>query len=196
MINLLPAERKKAYLFARRNSIILRAIVGLAIGFTVLVLIVGGSLLFLQRETDNFKDSIAISKSDLQKQDEAETIARVQDISNSLKLVVNVLEQEVLFSELLKQVGAVMPSGTVLRNLSLNGDLSGALDLEAGAIDQNSASQVLINLKDPSNQLFKNADLVAITCSGTDPAYPCTVILRAEFSNDNEFMLLSKERQE
>ena len=196
MINLLPPERKQAYLFARRNSLVLRSIVGLAVGLALLFVITGGSLLFLQRETENYKDSIAITKSDLQKQDEAETIARVKDISNSLKLVVSVLEQEVLFSELLRQVGAVMPSGTVLRNLSINGDLSGALDLEAGATDQNAASQVLINLKDPRNQIFKAADLVAITCDGTDPAYPCTVTLRAEFTADNAFMLLSQGRQE
>lgn len=195
MINLLPPERKQAFLFARRNSIVLKTLFGLMAGFSILVLIVGGSVLFLQQETENYKESIAISKSDLEKQDEAQTVARVQDISNSLKLVVNVLEQEVLFSKLLKQVGSVMPSGTVLKNLSLNGDLSGALDLESGAIDQNSASQVLINLQDPSNQLFKNADLVAITCDGTDPAYPCTVTLRAEFTADNSFMLLSKEQQ-
>lgn len=196
MINLLPPERKEAYHYARRNNVALKAIIGLLVGLSLLVLIVGGSVLFLNNETDDFKDSIAISKSDLEKQDEAKTIERVQDISNSLKLVVNVLEQEVLFSELLKQVGAVMPSGTVLRNLSINGDLSGALDLEAGAINPNSASQVLINLKDPANQLFKTADLIAINCNTTDPAYPCTVILRAEFAADNDFMLLSEESQQ
>ena len=88
-----------------------------------------------------------------------------------------------------------MPSGTVLRNLSINGDLSGALDLEAGATDQNAASQVLVNIQDDNNKIFKNADLVAITCDGTDPAYPCTVTLRAEFTADNSFMLLSEDRE-
>jgi hypothetical protein len=196
MINLLPPEHKQAYLFARRNSVVVRAITGLTVGLAVLLLVIVGSLWFIQQETENFKNSISSTKADLKEQDEAATIARVQDISNSLKLVVSVLDQEVLFSELLRQVGTAMPSGTVLRNLSINSDLTGALDLDAGAVNYNSASQVQINLKDPKNQVFKSADIVSITCDGTDPAYPCTVSLRAEFSNDSAFMLLSRDRNQ
>lgn len=194
MINLLPSEKKQGYLFARRNTIALRFIVGLSIGLVGIAVVVAGGLWFIGQQTDDYSEAIASSKATLAKQNEASTISRVQGISDSLTLVVKVLNQEVLFSELLRQVGAAMPSGTVLRNLSLSSNLTGALDLEAQATDFKTASQVQLNLKDPKNRIFTSADIVSIKCGGTDPTYPCTVILRAQFSADNAFMLLSNQR--
>ena len=195
MINLLPPETKQTFMFARRNAFLVRYLSGLLIGVAALAISVVIGLVLLQQETNNYKDSIAAAEADLKAQREEETIARVKDISNSLKLVVDVLEQEVLFSKLLRQVGAIMPSGTVLQSLSLDSELSGALDLQAGAVNYNAASQVQINLSDPDNGIFTKADLVSITCGASQEtgAYPCLVTLRAEFGQDNQFMLLSAQ---
>lgn len=195
MINLLPPERKESYLFARRNATMIRAIVGLAIGLSLLLLAIGASTWSLQDEAEKYNNAIVSSQTSLAKQDEVATIARVQDITNTLKLVVKVLSQEVLFSELLRQIGTVMPNGAVLRTLSLNGDSSGVINIEAGAINYKSASQVQINLKDQKNKIFKSSDIISIDCTSVDPDYPCTVTLRAEFAPDNSFMLLSTSRK-
>jgi hypothetical protein len=89
-----------------------------------------------------------------------------------------------------------MPQGTVLEDLSLNNELTGALDLRAGAVDYKSATQVQVNLQDAKNSVFERADIVNIKCGSNadndkpDP-YPCEITLRALFSKDNNFMLLS-----
>jgi hypothetical protein len=196
MINLLPHDTKQTLVFARHNTYLIRAIIGLAIGLAVLAVVVAGSYFVLQQQANDYDRSIKEAEASLKAQNEAATIKRVQEISNSLTLVVDVLEEEILFSELLRQVGAVMPSGTALQNLSLSGGLSGAIDLQAVAIDYNSGSQVQINLEDPANQIFAKADLVGIDCNGReDLRYPCIVTLRAQFSDDNDFKLLSTSRK-
>lgn len=197
MINLIPPAVKKQFLFARRNTFLVRYAVGAGIGFLIVVAVIVAGYLFLRQEISSYNDSIATAEAELAADKEKETIARVNEISSSLKLVVNVLGEEVLFSELLRQVGAAMPSGTVLQNLSLSSELSGAIDLQAGAVDYTSASQVQLNLQDPENRIFDTADLVSISCDdgADDSQYPCTVVLRAQFTKDNGFMLLSKQRE-
>lgn len=192
MINLLPHDTKKGLLFARRNTFLVRSIFGIIVGICILSGVIAGSYIVLNQQTNNYKASIAEAEALLKEQNETETIARVQEISNSLNLVVGVLGEEILFSELLRQVGAVMPAGTALQNLSLSGQLSGALDLQAVAVDYDSATQVQINLEDPNNGLFEKADLVGIDCNGRDdPIYPCVATLRAQFNDENDFRLLS-----
>lgn len=194
MINLLPPAVRKEFVFARRNTFLARYLVGAGIGLAMVGIVLMAGLFLLQQESQSYQDSIAESENQLKAQNEQQTISRVNEISDSLKLVINVLGQEVLFSELLRQVGAVMPSQTVLQDLRLSNELSGALDLQAGAGDYTAATQVQLNLEDPQNRLFDRADIVSITCDGTDPLYPCTVTLRALFSKDNAFMLLSDKR--
>ena len=196
MINLLPPDSKKTFFYARRNTQLIRFVIGLTIGIVGLLVIIGASMLYLQQETKAYEEAVSTTKAELKKENEAQTVQRVQDISNSLKLVVSVLEQEVLFSKLLRQVGAVMPQGTVLEDLSLSNELSGALDLRAGAVDYRSASQVQVNLQDTKNSIFDRADIVNIKCSSSADAdkpdpYPCEITLRALFSKNNNFMLLS-----
>lgn len=194
MINLIPQDIKKDLKFARRNTYLVRYMIGAGVGFVAVLLVLIAGYVFLQQEARSHRDSIAASEAQLKAANETATINRVQEISNSLKLVVDVLGQEVLFSELLRQVGAAMPSGTVLQNLSLSSELSGAIDLQAGAEDYTSASQVQINMQDPNNQIFDKADIVSIDCNVDDPRYPCTVTLRTQFTKDNVFMLLSEQR--
>ena len=196
MINLLPPDSKKTLFYARRNTQLIRFVIGLSIGILGLLVVIGASVFYLQQETKTYEEAVSSTKAELKKENEAETVQRVQDISNSLKLVVSVLEQEVLFSKLLRQVGAVMPQGTVLEDLSLNNELTGALDLRAGAVDYRSASQVQVNLQDSKNSVLQRADIVNIKCDSSadndkpDP-YPCEITLRALFSKDNNFMLIS-----
>lgn len=194
MINLLPNDRKQEYLFARRNTSLLRFIIGVLIGiiFVIFVILFGYTL--ISSETKAYNDAVKSSASKLSSQDEQQTIAKVKEISNNLNLMVKVLNQQVLFSELLKQLGAVMPNGTSLKNLSLNESLAGKLDLEVAAIDYASAAQAQINIQDPSNKLFKSADTIYINCTQKDPVYPCLALIKTTFAPDNSFMLLSKNQ--
>lgn len=197
MINLLPPGSKSTLVYARRNTQLVRFVIGIGIGAVGILLVVGVSLLYLNQQANSYKDSIAAAEAELAEQKESKVIKEVQGISDSLNLVVDVLGQEVLFSELIQEIGTVMPSGTILEDLSLSNELSGALTLQAGAVNNASASQVQVNLRDPKNNIFSEADLESIQCSQPEPdspePYPCKVSIRALFAKGNRFMLLSKE---
>jgi hypothetical protein len=113
----------------------------------------------------------------------------VEAISNNLKLVVKVLSREVLFSKLLTQIGSTLPKGAVLTSLNI-AQTTGAIDLEAGAIDYDSAAQIQANLRDPNNKIFSKADLVSIQCTGSS-AYPCKVQIRAQFASNNPYLFIN-----
>lgn len=200
MINLLPSDIKKSLSFAHHNTKLIKVIIGLSVGIFGIVIILFAGHFYLQQEVNSAKSSISTSEKSLKDQQETATITRVQDISSSLKLVVNVLSQEILFSELLREVGGVMPPRTVLQDLRLSSELDGAVDLQAGAKDYDSATQIQVNLEKIPGSVFEKADLVNVTCKADENTpqnpYPCQASLTAIFSKDNNFTLLKPKKKE
>ncbi len=195
MINLLPPETKKEIMYARRNTKLLRWSSAIMVVIVGIALIVGFGSLYLKKSTNSYTAQLADTQQQLKSQKLEETNKRVQEISNSLKLVTQVLSREVLFSKLIQQVGAAMPSNTVLTNLQIN-KLQGGLDLSAQAVDYKTATQIQINLQDPANKIFAKADILNIACSangtGTlNSKYPCTVQIRALFNANNPFLFIN-----
>lgn len=197
MINLLPDELKSTLSFARRNTRLRhKAFVMLAvIGLLMLVSFFG--ILYINRATNSFDKQIAAAKESLEAQEQDKINTQVKDLTGNVKLVVQVLNREILFSKLLKQIGSVMPRGSSLTSLSIN-QLQGGIDLQAVATDYQTATQVQVNLKDPNNKIFASADIVNIQCAtdtaGLIPAnsqYPCAIKIRALFTKDNPFLFIS-----
>lgn len=198
MINLLPPEVKENMHYARKNTHMRRWAAGLFFCILATGLIVGAGYLYLQQTTRTFAAQVQQGNEQLKAQKLKETQADVQDLTDSIKLVVQVLSREILFSKLLTQIGAALPSGSVLSELSIN-KVQGGIDLRAIATDYQTATQVQVNLRDPKNKIFETADIVSIQCSNqpTDPAaprtkYPCTIQLRALFAKDNAYTFISK----
>lgn len=194
MINLMPTPQKQAIYYARRNTVILNWLAGLGLALVGVVVIISGSLFYLRQDSSTLKTSIDNDKKHLSAQKEEETLARAEEMSGNLKLAVDVLSNEVLFSRLLQQLGLVLPRGTVLQSLSLSSNIaSSGINLEISAVDYESGSRAHVNLNDPDNGIFERADLEGITCSeadSSDPAYPCQVSIRALFGADNPFLLI------
>jgi Tfp pilus assembly protein PilN len=112
--------------------------------------------------------------------------------------MVGVLSKQVLFSELLVQLGSITPPNVVLTNLSISQTAS-AIDVTARATDYNSAAQLQANLADPDNKIFSSADIVDISCSsasaeGLAAAYPCTGTVKALFVKDNPFLFINTNK--
>lgn len=195
MINLLPPTVKEGYHYARSNMLLRRWVVSFVVAFVGLGAIITYGLLNLQQATNTYTARIADSQAVFEKQKFAETQATVLDISNSFKLVVKVLGQEVLFSQLIKQIASTIPANANLLGLNIN-QVQGAIDISAVATDYNTATQVQVNLADPDNRIFSKADIVNITCSGSAAAnadYPCTVNIRALFAANNPFLLINSK---
>ncbi len=192
MINLIPSGRKQDILYARRNTKLLHWVIALsAVIIGTVTIVVGGHFYIAAAISHNNKQVTETTQS-LKEQKMDDTQKQVQDFSNNLKLIIQVLSQEVLFSKLLKQIGAVMPSSSVLSTIEIS-QVQGGIDLSASAKDYDTATQIQVNLQDPQNKLFDKVDIVSVSCTKPTPGqpYPCAVTLRALFAKNNAFTFIN-----
>ncbi len=197
MINLLPPQSKENMVYARRNTRLRHWAMGLFLSILGIIVIVVAGQLYLQSSIHSYAAQVEQGKNQLKAQNLEDAQSKVQDLTDSLKLVVQVLSREILFSKLLAQIGSALPNGSVLTSLSIN-KVQGGLDLQAAATDYQTATQVQLNLQDPNNKIFEKADIINIQCSTpaaskSDPVksqYPCTVQLRALFASNNPFSFI------
>ena len=195
MINLLPPDTKRAYYYAQSNEKLARWVFALMIGFIGLGAIGTYGWVTLHRATATNDSKVAFAENQLTQEHQAAISQQVQTISGDFTLVVKVLSQEVLFSKLLTNMAAAMPAGANLTNLTITNTAGGTgLDIKAEATNYTTASQVQVNLADPTNGIFSKADLVSITCKSSpqNPQYPCGVDLRAEFAKNNKFLFINQ----
>ncbi len=196
MINLMPPAKKSEIIYARRNSFLIRWLMGICLAALGIALITGAGLFYLKQDSKSHQDSIRDTRALLAEQKEAETIKRAEEMSGTLQLAVDVLSKEILFSKLLQKIAQVIPPGTVLKSLSLDSELQGGLDLEVSASSYATGVRAQVNLADPNNGIFERADLGDVTCL-TNPEeptdYPCTATMRALFDQDhNAFLKLNQ----
>lgn len=190
MINLLPPDLKATYRYAQRNVVLVRWVVAFGFSLAVFAALSTAGLIYLHQADQSYLADIAAKQSNLKAQDQIAIQGQVKDISDSLKLAVQVLSKEVLFSKLLTQLATVIPSNTVLTDLSID-ESQTALDISAQTANYNAATQLLVNITDPTNKIFSQADIVNINCGSTDPQYPCTVTIRALLAADSPFLFIN-----
>lgn len=192
MINLLPPDLKETYRYGRRNRALAHWLTTMSLCLAGAVVLAGGGYIYLNMSIHSTQQQITDTQKQLQSADQASIQKQVTDISNNLKLAVQVLSKEVLFSQLLKQLASVTPNGAILTGLSITQAETG-IDLSAKTTDYKSATQLQVNLTDPKNQIFSQADIVTIDCSGAggDPNHPCSVTIRALFAKNNPFLFIN-----
>ncbi len=200
MINLLPTEAKQDIVYARRNTVLRGWIIALLFATVLIAGVVMAGQLYMQNSIRSMNKQVQLGNEQLEAQNLTKTEKEVGDLTNSLKLVVQVLSRQILFSKLLSQIGAGLPNGAVLTQLSIN-DTQGGIDLSAATSDYQTATQVQINLQDPANKIFEKADIVNVQCASAAAAaananYPCTVQVRALFAKNNPFLLITKGAQQ
>lgn len=196
MINLMPPEAKEAYRYAQRNVSLLNWVVAAALSLAGIGIIGTYGWLTMRQNIMTSNQEVSSTERALEEADLKGTNQRVTDLSNSLKLAQQVLSQEILFSKLLKQMATALPNGANLTGLNI-ADVSsgGALDVTAVATNHTTATQVQINLADPTNQLFARADIQSITCDETSESrYPCKITLRAQFAQKNPFLFINQKQ--
>ena len=194
MINLLPTDHRQKIFYARRNTSLRSWIIAVLVVLAGMIIVVGAGFFYLQREVNRQTVSLEESKKQLQDQKIDEVRAQIDEISGNTRLVIQVLQREVLFSEVMRQIGAALPPNTALTQISLEDQVKGGITLTASATDITAASQIQINLDDPANKIFAKADLESISCEGTElPDYPCTVQIRALFNDKNPFVYIPPE---
>lgn len=194
MINLLPPDIKDNYHYARLNLELRRWILLFVAALVGLGLLTTYGLLTIQGSTNNYQRQIAATEQLFQQENYAGTQKQVQDISSSLKLSVKVLSQEILFSQLLKQIAIATPANVNLTGLTINQAQPG-VDITAEAANYQTATQLQANLGDKSNKIFSQADIVSVSCNAdaSNPRYPCKINIRALFANNSPFLFINSK---
>lgn len=193
MINLQPPNVKQNLTYGRRNTQLLRWSLACLLAILGVAIVVLFGQFYMNQSIRNYSTQKQKTTDVLSAQQLSQTQKQVQDISSSLKLVVQVLSREVLFSRLIQQVGAAIPANARLTDLKIS-QTQGAIDLTAVASDYNTATQVQVNLQDPANKIFNKSDILNITCVATGAAnarYPCSIGLRAQFAKSNPFLFIN-----
>jgi hypothetical protein len=193
MINLMPPQSKEDTLYARRNVKLVKWIIAIIIAAIGSFAIIAFGQLYLIQSTKTYSRQIEEGQEKLRMQKLEETQNRVNEISSSMKLVLQVLSREILFSKVLRQVGAAVPTGAVLTQLTIN-KVEGGIDLTFEAKDYQTASQILINLQDPENKVFESADIEDISCDTelqSNRTYLCQVSIRALFGDNSPFLFIN-----
>src|SRR5664279_4221698 len=160
MINLLPTDLKQQYIYARRNTVLRHWALALLFGMIGVAVVTTAGLLYMQKSTDTYSRQVISTHDSLEAQQLTHIKQHSEDITNSLKLVVQVLSREVLFSKLLTQIASVMPPNTSLTDLSIS-QVQGALEISAASTNYESATQLQLNLQDPANKIFNKADILS-----------------------------------
>lgn len=197
MINLLPPATKRDITYARRNARLLKWMFAIFVSMVGAITIILLGQLYLAQSVKSYQAQIEEGQERLKIQRIDETQTRVSEISANLKLVVDVLKRELLFSKVLRQVGAAVPSGTVLTELTLE-KVQGGIDLTFEAKDFQTGSQILVNLQDPNNKVFEKADIEDITCAPNvleGRVYPCQVNIRALFGDNSPYLFINEGKK-
>lgn len=192
MINLLPDNIKSSVSYARRNTVLRHWAIAVGMAIVGIVAVIFLGLFYMDRSIATYTARAETTREQLRVQKIDETQKRVNEISSNLKLVVQVLSREILFSKVLKQIGGAIPSGAVLTDLTI-GTVQGGIDLKFEAQNYQTATQIQLNLQDPKNQIFEKADLENITCTDTPVVgqrYNCTIAIRALFGKNTQYYSL------
>lgn len=193
MINLLPPAIADGYRYGLKNVVLRRWVISCLIVFIGLGILSTYGLLRLHQASVGYQKQVVATQASFQKEKFSQTQAQVKDMSNSFRLVVKVLGEEVLFSQLIAHIAATIPATANLTGLNIN-QTQNALDITAISTNYNAATQLQVNLSDPANHIFSKADIVSITCNSAasaDPAYPCTVNIRALFARNNPYLFIN-----
>ncbi len=191
MINLLPPSVKQDITYARYNLVLLRWIIAVAVVMVAVVGILAFGQFYISKNTKNVEAQSRVTQERIEKQNLAATQKELDTISTNLKTVLQISAKQLLFSKLLTKIGTILPSGTVLKDITLS-TTDSALDLNVVARNKDAATQAFVNISDTKNGLFTRADLVSVTCS-EDPrqANPCRTQIRVIIKADSSFYFLN-----
>jgi len=188
MINLLPPEVKQERSYGRKNIALFgysAALLATALSTAVIMLL---SLQFIGSEEPNLRQNLDADQA-LVTTLEAE-IKSIENIATRLETAKKVSERSVKLSELIPQIGAVLPDGVILNALSLTGGTTDSLQLDVDLKEANLAAVLIRNLVE--SDLFEAADISSLSPRGSagdesaSESYQFTASLTANFKGTAE----------
>lgn len=160
MINLLPPKRRVNIQLARSNTILRRY---LQLGIISLVILVGAVFVtayFFTMQKENTQQQLEIDKK------KVEELSPVHDEAKELAATVNtiaaLMAYNIQFSDLLVQIGGIMPPGSVLTGLQFSIEDTDSPLIVTAEVDTEEKAAILRNNL-AASPLFARAEIKSIT---------------------------------
>lgn len=183
MINLLPFELRKERLYGRRNRVLIWFVVSLFVTAGIVSAIMIGGLGFVGSEETAIREEIEANNL-LVTELEAE-IKDVASVSTRLTAANKLFDSSIVFSELVPQIGSLLPQGTIINSLALTGGDTDPLTLDVSLASANLAPVLQSNLV--QSELFEAADVNSISPLGsTDTIYQFNASIAVSFTGSAE----------
>lgn len=176
MINLMPESAKKEIRAARINVTLARYISVICLAFLFLVLLLGGSYVLLTQT--KMSAQLLINANDTKAAVYSSTKTQVDSLSSKLIDAKSFLDQEILYSKLLTNIGQQMPEGTVLDQITLDAKSFTGSPISLKAYAKNNDTAVILRQKFQTSKLFSNVNFQSVSDSSSGvPGYPVSVSL-------------------
>jgi len=172
----MPDEIKKEIRAARVNVMLARYILVIIAAFLFLLMLLGGSYVVLM-QTKQSAD-LSIDTNDTKAAVYSTTKAQVDALSASLSETRTILDQEILYSKVLANIGQQLPAGTVIGTLNLTSANFTGTPLTIDAYAKTNDAAVALREKFQSSPYFSNVKLESVSDSSTGiSGYPIKVSL-------------------
>lgn len=193
MINLLPNEMKESIKFARANRILIFYCGVVLVAGLILVgtMFYGKSI--ISQSKNQLEADLSSSRASIV---ELESIHKeAEALSSSIDTIGGLINNEMKFSSLLKEIGSIIPPGAVVNSLSLSEDRTGPITLEISAETAEIIGVAQENLAD--SDLFIGADVTSVQSSAnSSDKYKFVGSLEAYFKNETPTATPAPENQE
>lgn len=176
MINLLPPGRVLNIRLARSNTILRRYIELIIVGSLVLLAAILVARYFFGVQNDNIQRTVDLNNAKIASLQPVQKQA--EELSATVNTISGLLSRNVKFSDMLTQIGGIMPPGSVLTGLKFSlEDVEAPLVVSAQVDNEQKAAVLRNNLA--ASSLFEKAELKNITkiedeTSTTTPTNPST----------------------
>lgn len=176
MINLMPDDAKRELRAARTNVVLLRYMFVIALAATFLLAILAGAYMVLGRTQESAKQLIATN--DLKADVYSATEAQVATLSSGLAETRGILNQEILYSKVLINIGQLMPTGTVLNEVALDSQSFSGTPIKLTVYAKTTQDTVALQNNFKNSPLFTNVSFekVSDNSAGID-GYPVSATL-------------------
>ena len=172
----MPDNDKVEIRAARVNIVLARYIFVILIAFAFLVLLLAGSYLVLtqtknsaQQLIDGNATKAAVFSS---------TKAQIETLSSSLSETKTILDQEVLYSNILTHIGQQMPEGTILDKITLDAASFTGTPITLKVYAKTNEATVALRQKFQSTPLFSNVNFESVSGAASGvTGYPVSVSL-------------------
>ena len=176
MINLMPDDAKKELRAARINVLLLRYMFIIVLATAFLGLILFGATFLLDRT--RISSQQLIDANDTKAEVYSATKAQVDTLSTSLSEAKGILDQEVVYSNVLMNIAQQMPAGTIIDEITLGSASFGAAPLTVKVYAKSTNDIVALQDSFKSSPLFSSVSFqtVSDTAGGID-GYPASATI-------------------